>query len=269
MEDRRPTSTVIDHGIGRGTTREPERTGASGSVLASRGGSILDSAEEKIPVGESDGFTHPTEELQPGIHVERMGGAVDIKRFAVDELHDQVRSPIVIGTAIVEPGNVGVLQTSQNLSFVAEAVLCIVIDPTRAHDLDGDATVIFVVAPAGEIDCPHSSFADQPLEPVWTDVISGPFRHRLIVPHHHRQHLMVEEAPCSVEQFKQFFDFLSYLRIVSTLLIEIPLAFVSLQAAGVVKQPLYPVGVHPVKRIPVQKKGRGDGWWHAAPQGGF
>ena len=84
-----------------------------------------------------------------------------------DQVHDHKEAPIRSDTAVVEPGNIGMFQTSQDLPFGVKS-LRPVADFT-SHQLDGDLMLELPIGPFSTIDLAHAARAQQFHYTVCTD----------------------------------------------------------------------------------------------------
>ncbi len=73
-------------------------------------------------MGVLDGGADPAEEIEPPVDRELMGVAVLVDGHSLDELHDQIGAAVLRAAAVVEAGDIGVLEAGQDLPFGKEAM---------------------------------------------------------------------------------------------------------------------------------------------------
>src|SRR4051794_16335598 len=82
-------------------------------------------------------------------------------RHAIDELHDEVREPILGSFAAVEPRDVGVVEIGEYLTLVAKALENVIGVHPALDYFNRDAAVILIVIAFRQIDRAHASGPNQ------------------------------------------------------------------------------------------------------------
>src|SRR4029077_893793 len=102
------------------------------------------------------------EKLEPLWIREPVLVAERIQGQSFDQLHDKVGLSFIGASTIKQSGDVGMVETGQNLTFVLEALN----DETRivpcSNQFDCNLLLVLVVCAKGSIDLTHASDADQP-----------------------------------------------------------------------------------------------------------
>ena len=103
------------------------------------------------------------EDADPTFHAHPAFVAELVQRLAVDELHDEVRTPIFRGATVDETSDVRIFQLCENAALLEELVEEILF--FRLEEFDREAWAGISILPRGEIDDAHSALV-QPREDV-------------------------------------------------------------------------------------------------------
>ena len=101
------------------------------------------------------------------------GIAVFRDRETLDVFHHEIGQTVGSGSAIEQSRDIGMFETRQNLSLLAEAAKDFFQIGAAADDLDGDEFVELLVHPAGQENLAHAAAAQLPLDPVGADRLPG------------------------------------------------------------------------------------------------
>ncbi len=88
------------------------------------------------------------------------GIAVLVDGCAVDQFHDQIGHSIVGGATIEQAGDVGMVETGQDLALVAEALQDELVVEAATHQLDGNLMLELAIDADGAVDLSHAAAAD-------------------------------------------------------------------------------------------------------------
>ncbi len=108
---------------------------------------------------------------QPLVDREIAGPAVVGDRLAFDELHDEVRPPVLGRAAVEKPRDVRMLEPREDPPLAREALEDLVRGHARAQELDGDALLEEAVGPLGEQHLAHPAAAEAPEHAVRADAL--------------------------------------------------------------------------------------------------
>src|SRR5262245_14606820 len=114
-----------------------------------------------------DGCANNAEKLQRLNKRELMPITVLINRDAFNELHNKIRQTVFSGTAIQELRDIGMTQSSENLSLMTEMVDYTLATQARSNQFDRNLFLILRVGAFGPIDLSHAAAADLAEQPVW------------------------------------------------------------------------------------------------------
>ncbi len=103
----------------------------------------------------------------------RWASAVFGNRPALDVLHHEVGAAVVAYAAVVQPGDVGMLQGGEDLALVAEAAQDLVGVHATLDQLDGDPLLELLVRAVGQVDGAHAASADLLEYPVRAQALAG------------------------------------------------------------------------------------------------
>ena len=126
--------------------------------------------DDEVLVGVVDGRADVAEDTEAIFGGKFLLVAEGVDGVAFDVLHDEVRTAIRGGAAIEEPGDVGVVEGGDDLSFAAEALDDAFLLHAEADDFEGDELGVVLVGAGGEIDGSHASGAELALDGIRADV---------------------------------------------------------------------------------------------------
>src|SRR5258708_4315433 len=92
-----------------------------------------------------------------------------IYRRAVDELHNQVRSPIFASAAVKDSRYPRMLQISQNLPFLTKTFQHFFVAQLGVDELYRDELFILPVRARGSVNASHAALAEKPQKLIGTD----------------------------------------------------------------------------------------------------
>ena len=102
-----------------------------------------------------------------------VGVGVFGNRPALDVLHHEVGAAVVAYAAVVQPGDVGMLQGGEDLALVAKAAQDLVGVHATLDQLDGDPLLELLVRAVGQVDGAHAAPADLLEYPVRAQALAG------------------------------------------------------------------------------------------------
>ena len=102
--------------------------------------------------------------------------AVDVDRYPVDVLHDDVGQPVRSRAAVEQPCNVRMIERCENLPFDLRPLVDGGVDEMVADQLDCHALLELIVRALGEIDDGHAAGADTAHETILADALPGAVR---------------------------------------------------------------------------------------------
>ena len=105
--------------------------------------------------------------------------AVLVDGQALDVFHHQERHAVVGHAAVVEPGDVGVLERGQDLPLVAQTAQAFGTRPPLPDELERHLLLELSVGPFGEVDRAHAALTDLAKQAVGADAPSGLLYRRL------------------------------------------------------------------------------------------
>ena len=100
------------------------------------------------------------EKLEALDHGQLPSVCIDVDRFALDVLHDEVRQTVVGGPTIEETSDVRMVERGEDLTLGAEARQHTIRVHAPPDQLDRDALLILLVGALGEIDGTHAAVCD-------------------------------------------------------------------------------------------------------------
>ena len=125
---------------------------------------------DEMLVGELHGLAQRLEQPEPRVDVELAALAVGVERLAVDVLHHQEGEAGLGRAAVVEAGDVRVLEAREDLPFCQEASPRIVTGQPLAQDLDGHLVLELAVRALGEEDVAGTARPEGPQHPVGAEL---------------------------------------------------------------------------------------------------
>jgi hypothetical protein len=125
---------------------------------------------------------HLKKQLQPLAHAQRVGIGVGIDRLSIDVLHHEERLAVLGGTAIQEPGNVGVLEGRQDLPLGPEPGDHLGGVHSPLDELDRDLLLEQPVRTSAQVDRAHAPPAQLSHRPVGAEAAADGRRLVLIRP---------------------------------------------------------------------------------------
>ena len=125
------------------------------------------------------GFADALHQTQTGLERQMCVGAIAIQRDPVDVLHHEVRQPMLVGAAVEQTRDAGMIEPRQRPALLLEARQDLLGVEAAPQQLDRD-TLFEHVDARRQVDDPHAAAADLALEHVRTEAPAG------------RRHLIVE-----------------------------------------------------------------------------
>ncbi len=119
------------------------------------------------------GDAHLDEEREAFADIQPSGIAVPIDRQSVDVFHDQIGPPVVRGASVVEPGDVGMLESGQDLAFMAETAEDVIGVHAALDQLEGDPLLELSVGAFGMVYGAHAASSDLLQKAVRADGLRG------------------------------------------------------------------------------------------------
>ncbi len=129
---------------------------------------------DQVAVGILDRRADVQHQPQTLSHRETVPVAILVDREAFHVLQHQIRKPLVRRASVVEPGDVRVLQTGENLALHQKAAQQVAGVESGADDLHRDAPFKRLVAALGEQHGAHAAPADHVQQAVRTKPAPGP-----------------------------------------------------------------------------------------------
>ena len=105
--------------------------------------------DDEIAMCILDRIRHGTDQLDSTGDIRTRGGAVHIDRLTFDVLHDNVRTPVLIGPAVQQPCDRRMVQGRQNTPLTFEATNAALVCP--AQELQCNALFELIVVAFREI----------------------------------------------------------------------------------------------------------------------
>src|SRR5262249_6861614 len=106
------------------------------------------------------GVAAVAQQVDARVYGERVRAAIRGDRLALDELHDEVRTPVVRGAAVEEPRDVRVFEPGEDPALALEAREHVLGVEAAAQELDGDALLEETVGALAGEDVPHSAASE-------------------------------------------------------------------------------------------------------------
>ena len=125
--------------------------------------------DHQVLVGDLNRGANLAKELQPFRYRQLLLVAVLVDRLSLDVLHDQEQPSVLGRAAVVELGDVWMVDRGQDLPLVAEPADEVGARRGAPEELDGHGSPELVVLPLGQIDRPHPPMGNLPNQPIGTD----------------------------------------------------------------------------------------------------
>ena len=100
--------------------------------------------------------------------------AVAIERLAFDELHHEIRQPLVRCAAVDQPRDVGVIEVGEDLPLGAQTLQYEVTLIAARHELDRHFLVVLRIDSARTIHLAHATVPDERDDFVRADALTDP-----------------------------------------------------------------------------------------------
>src|SRR5690349_20796008 len=112
---------------------------------------------DEVLVRISHRVAHGEEKAEAMLDVETVLVAVACERNAVDELHGEPWATVVQNPAVHQPGDVGVIQASKDLSLDEESATRMVRVQLTSNELECDALLVLAVGSFGDVHGAHAA----------------------------------------------------------------------------------------------------------------
>jgi len=130
--------------------------------------------DDQLLMRELHGIADTAEQDEPIVNGDVAGRAVFVKGLAIDVLHDDVGHAFVDGAAVIESGNVGVIESGEDLALVAEAGPGRGFIGVEPQDFEGHVFAELIVVAVGQKHSAHAAAAKQFADPIGSNAAPDP-----------------------------------------------------------------------------------------------
>ena len=133
---------------------------------------------DQIAVGSLHRRAHHAKQLQACTDTQPVPVAIHIDGLALDVFEHQVRNAFRSVSPVKEPGNIGMIERREDLSFRAQPGLYLPRQHAAADELDGDLLLILLVRPLAQVHLAHPAVTQHAQDLVRADAVAGTIRAR-------------------------------------------------------------------------------------------